>query len=179
MLLLALLALVRAYAADLAFTEADGSVRLRMSASLGDFEGRAAAFRGRLSLGAASADAGVGELIVPVRSLTTGLGPRDSRMHTWCLDAATFPEIRFVVREARGLRAGEGGGAGTLRGDLTVRDVTRAVDVPVTWAWEGPNLHLEGEYAMDWSLWNVPDPTVVLSTMEPEMRVAFDVVAKP
>lgn len=170
---LVVLALVRAHAADLAFSEADGSVRLRMTGSLGDFEGRAGAFRGTFS-----PDTGTGALVVPVRSLTTGLGPRDSRMHVFCLDAATFPEVRFVVRDARGLR-GEGEGSATLAGDLTVRDVTRAVDVPVTWAWEGPNLHIEGEYAMDWSLWNVPDPTVVLAAMDPGVRVVFDVVAKP
>lgn len=178
MLILASLALHPALAAELAFAEADGSLKLGFGASLHPFDGRARAFSGRLST-----DSLTGELVVPVTSLTTGLGPRDSRMHQWCLEATRWPEIRYDLRQVRGgvegLRAGTGAGTATFVGALTVRDVTRDLEIPVTWSWEGGSLRLEGHVELDWTLWNVPDPAVAISALEPALRVDFDVLARP
>ncbi|MFZ5477969.1 MAG: YceI family protein [Myxococcota bacterium] len=169
--MLALAVATSAFAVDtLSFTEADGRIGFTAEGSLGAFEGRATDFGGAISPAT-----GAGELIVPAGALTTGLGPRDSRMLRWCLEAERFPEIRFTLT---GGPLGEGGGA-VLKGRLTVRDVTRDVEIPATFSWEGPNLRLQGRYEMDLRDWNVPDPAVVLATMDPTFAVTFDVVARP
>jgi polyisoprenoid-binding protein YceI len=152
----------------LAFTEADGRVTVGGTGSLGAFEVVATAFSGTI----APAD-GTGELVVPALALRTGLGPRDSRMATWCLEAERFPTITFTLT----------GGAlpadGVLKGRLTIRDVTREIEIPASVAWEGPNLHLKGRTEMDLRNWSVPDPAIVLATMDPVVTVTFDVVARP
>jgi polyisoprenoid-binding protein YceI len=167
-----------AAAAELNVSEATGRLGFHAQATLADFDGVADTFHGHLST-----DTGTGELIVDAHGLSTGLGPRDSRMLTWCLEVDRFPEIRFTVQALRGdtagLQQGTGNGSVVLAGLLAVRDVTRPVEVPATWAWEGPNLHLKGKLDMRWTDWNVPDPSVLLSTLEPDMSVVFDVVAKP
>jgi hypothetical protein len=32
---------------------------------------------------------------------------------------------------------------------------------------------------MKWTDWNIPDPSILLSTVRPEMAVVFDLVAGP
>lgn len=178
MLIPALVAWLDAHAAELAFREADGRLRMALSSDLHAFGGEARRFSGTFST-----DALTGEVVVPVEALTTGLGPRDSRMRQWCLEVARFPDVRFEVARVRGgvdgLRAGAGAGTAVFTGPLTIRDVTREVEVPVTWSWEGGNLRIRGRLDLDWTSWNVPDPAVVIATLAPAMSVEFDVIARP
>lgn len=170
--------LLAARAADVAFRDADGAIAFRNVASIHAFDGQARSFAGRFDPAALT-----GELVVSAASLTTGLGPRDSRMLTFALEVERFAEIRFVVDGARGgtaaLRAGSGSGAVVLLGRLTVRDVTLPLEISATYTWEGANLHLAGKTDLEWAAWGVPDPSVVISTLLPTMSVTFDIVGKP
>jgi polyisoprenoid-binding protein YceI len=167
-----------AAAASLAVAPADGRVEFHADSSLHPVDGAARQFTGHLDT-----DALVGDLDVMASSLATGLGPRDSRLVSWCLEAPRFPSIHLAVARisgaVEGLRAAAGSGGVTLEGTLTIRDVVREVTIPATYAWEGSNLRLKGRYAMKWTDWNVPDPSIVLSTVAPEMNVTFDILARP
>jgi polyisoprenoid-binding protein YceI len=156
----------------------DGRVEFHNTASLHAFDGQARRYAGQLDTAAL-----VGDLTVEAASLSTGLGPRDSRLLSWCLEAVRFPSIHLAVARitgaVEGLQRAAGTGGLTLQGTLTIRDVVRDVAIPATYAWEGPNLRLKGRYDMKWTDWNLPDPSTVLSTVAPEMDVTFDVLAKP
>ena len=171
-------ACVPAMAATLGVAPADGSLVFHASSSLHPIEGVAREYSGTLDT-----DALRGTLDVVSRSLTTGLGPRDSRLLSWCLEATRFPNIHFEVTEIvgaiAGLRAASGAGTVSLDGTLTIRDIGREVNIPATYAWEGPNLRLKGRYEMKWTDWNIPDPSIVLSSVAPAMDVGFDIVARP
>ena len=173
-----LVALASARAAVLAVTPDAGTIAFELPASLHLVEGRAPRFDGRLDTSALT-----GALTVDAASLTTGLGPRDSRMTWHCLDATRFPTIALAVARIEGavagLRAGSGSGAITLEGALTIRDVTRSVVIAATYAWEGDALRLKGRHPLSWADWNVPDPSILLSTVSPQMTVSFDVLASP
>ncbi|MDP2313358.1 MAG: YceI family protein [Pseudomonadota bacterium] len=167
-----------AFAAVLGFGPGDGQVAFQLASSLHGVEGQALAFSGQLDTAART-----GTFTVEAGGLTTGLGPRDSRMLAWCLEATRFPAITLVVSRIEGALAPFGGGAGSgvlsLIGTLTIRDVTRDVVVPATFAWEGEKLRIKGRHDMKWTDWNLPDPSTVLSTVSPDMAVVFDIVARP
>ena len=169
---------VPAVAATLVFDQADGAVGWRSRASLHDFTGRAKVFAGQLDT-----EAMIGAVEIPAAELTTGLGPRDARLLTWCLEVADHPSIRFALRAVAGgvaaLRSGEGNGALLLRGSLRVRDVERAMDVPASFGWEGDRLRLKGETVLRIDDWGIPDPSILASRMDPEITVTFDVMAHP
>ncbi len=167
-------AVVTVRSSDLSFLP-QSALEFHSSATLGAFEG-SGPFAGHIDVGALK-----GELDVPTASLTTGSGPRDARLLSYCLEAPKFSEITFRATSMTGdvaaLRSGSGAGSVTLTGPLTIRDVTRAVSVPASFRWDGGELHMSGRYDLLWSDFGVPDPSIILSTLDPAMYVTFDIVA--
>lgn len=166
-----------ALAAPYSFGEADGTVRFHVQSSAHRIDGRALRFAAVFD-----PQARTGSLSIPAAALSTGLGPRDHRLWTYALEAGRFPELGFVVTKVEGdtaaLASGAGSGDVHLLGTLTIRDVSRPVDIPVRWTWEGPILRLHGRTELRWADFGVPDPSVLLSTVEPEVTVAFDLVGR-
>lgn len=162
----------------LRFGPADGDVGFEAHATLHSFEGHAGTFEGTLDT-----DGLTGTLIVPVRTLSTGIGARDARMRGESLDAARFPDVRFVVDRIEGdtaiVRGQAGSGTVTLVGALTVRDVSRPVRVMATVSREGAGLRLRGRHEVRWTDFGVPDPSVLVARLDPAVVVVFDVVARP
>lgn len=173
-----LLLLSSAHAASLAFTGADSTVSFHNAASLHEFSGKAKTFSGTIDTTALT-----GQLTITTSAMTTFLGPRDDKMRSYCLETSRFPAITFTVSSITGsvdgIKAGSGTGSVTLVGKLTIRDVTRDVQIPATYTWEGGSLRLKGNYAMKWTDYNVPDPSILISTLYPDMSVNFDILAKP
>jgi len=143
--------------------------------SLGELEGTAA-FTGQLDTRTLK-----GTLTVPAASLTTGSGPRDTRLRSYCLEESTFPAITFVVSgvtgDTKALQSGAGKGTVALVGTLTIRDVSRPITVPASFSYDGGALHLAGRYDLRWAEYGVPDPAVVISALSPDMYVTFDLVS--
>ncbi|MFN7144212.1 MAG: YceI family protein [Myxococcota bacterium] len=165
-------------AAVLGVEPGSGRLAFALPSSLHTVEGQALGFSGKLDT-----DRLNGRLTVDPAALTTGLGPRDSRMAGYCLETARYPTIELVVTRIEGavagLRSGAGAGTVTLSGTLTIRDVERPVAIPATYAWEGDNLRMKGRHDMKWSDWNIPDPSTLLSKAGSELTVSFDVLARP
>lgn len=176
MLFALLLAAAPARAAELALA-ASSTVQFVNHTSLGDFTGSGA------PVGRFDPSTGRGALDLDAASLTTGNGPRDARLRAYCLDAAQFPRIHYAVTsvtgDAAGLKAAAAGTSGTvtLNGALTIRDVTLPVSAPASYAWTAAGLQLRGQVDLRWADYGVPDPGVVIATLEPDMSVRFDVLA--
>lgn len=167
-----------AAAAPLLFGSTDGVVGFSASASLHDFDGSAGVFSGSFDT-----ETLTGRLSVSASSLRTGLGPRDERLRGYCLEAEKYPEILLQVTSATGalpaLQGGSGSGALNLVGELQVRDQLRPVSIPASFAWENGALHLRGSYPLRWGDFGVPDPSLAISTLAPEITVRFDILARP
>jgi polyisoprenoid-binding protein YceI len=68
-----------------------------------------------------------GELVVPTRTLDTGIALRDRHLRgDGFFDVETYPEIRFTARQ---LMAGENGPV--IRGELSVRDRSVELELPI------------------------------------------------
>ena len=167
-------------AAELLFAP-ESMLTVNNVATLGDFQGvlvGPSAMRGVINSGTLK-----GRLEVTVTELSTGSGPRDARMQSYCLESARFPTVVFDVATITGdtaaLRAGDGTGTLTLIGSLTIRDVTMPATVPASFTYTAGVLRLSGRYDMDWTAFGVPDPGVIISALDPHMYVTFDIVAGP
>jgi polyisoprenoid-binding protein YceI len=167
----------QAEAATYTFDQSASSVTFHNSASLHEIDGVVKTFSGTFD-----SDAGTGELKVQAASLTTNLGPRDSKMHSFCLESSNFPGIAFKVTGVEGgevMNSGAKKGRVKLKGDLTIRDVTKSVVVSSSFTRVGDDLQLNGKYAFKWGDYNVADPSIIISTLYPDMSVGFRLVLKP
>ncbi len=158
-------------AAKYKFGTSGSTVTFHNTASLHGIDGVAKVFKGSFD-----SDAGTGVLTVQTRSMTTNLGPRDKKMHNYCLEVDKYPTIEFSVAKVQGgdaLNSGAYRGRVNLDGELTIRDVTRAISVPTTFETVGKDLFLKGEIAFKWTDFDVPDPSIFISTLYPDMSVKF------
>ncbi len=163
-------------AATYSFSQSGGSVKFFNKASLHGIDGTAKTFSGTLDT-----DAGTGQLDVNTASMTTHLGPRDTKMHEFCLESDKYPKITFAVSSIDGgdaLKSGEGSGKVTLKGTLTIRDVSKPVSVQADYSFGADGLSLKGRYDFKWTDFKVPDPSIIISRLYPEMNVQFNLKAK-
>ncbi len=159
------------------FDQTGSSVTFHNTASLHGIDGKAKSFSGSFD-----SDAGTGSLVVQTKSMTTNLGPRDTKMHEFCLESDKFPTIEFVVTGigggVDGLKAKAKRGKIALNGTLKIRDVKKTVSVPTSFVTVGDDLTLQGQYDFSWKDYNVPDPSILISTLYPDMSVKFSLKLK-
>ena len=156
------------------FAGSSGSVQFFNEASLHKFEGKASSFTASLDT-----DSLTGSLIVQTSSMTTNLGPRDTKMHDDVLESKKYGTISFAVTGMAGdteaLKSGSGSGSVKLTGKLTIRDTSKTVTIPATYTAADGTVTMSGSYAFKWTDFNVPDPSIFISTLYPDMSVKFNV----
>ncbi len=158
------------------FSQSDSSLKFFNKASLHGIEGTAKSFSGSIDT-----DAGTGSMTVKAASMTTNLGPRDKKMQSFCLESDQFPTISFDVKSIDGgqaLQGGQGSGKITLIGLLKIRDVSKMIRVDTDYSFGADGLTLKGRYDFKWTDYNVPDPSIFISTLYPEMNVQFSLKAQ-
>ena len=93
--------------------------------------GRFAAWNGKVQLDPAALANGSAEVTIDAKSIDTGVSDRDTHLRSGdFLDVERFPELRFVSQGVQHT----GGDSYRVEGALTIRDVTRAVTLDVTYA---------------------------------------------
>ncbi|MCB9759816.1 MAG: YceI family protein [Alphaproteobacteria bacterium] len=170
-----------AHAERYAFDDTTGAVGYHMVATLHEIDGQAPNFSGELFIGKGGDHTGT--LTVQTPAMTTGLSVRDDRMHEYVLAVTEYPTLTFkmgaIGGDVAGLDSGQGSGQVLLRGQLTIRTSTRDVEIPATYTWQGDKVVLEGRYDMKWTSFGLPDPSIMISTLYPDMTVNFKVTARP
>lgn len=176
--LIALVALTGAAdATRYAFDDTKGELTFDLVASLHNIEGKASSFMGELDIGA---DSPTGKIVIQSSQLTTDLSVRDARMHEFCLSTEQYPTIELRVGattgDVRGLNSGRGSGTIELRGQITIRSTSRDVVLPVSYSWEGDQVRIVGNHQLKWTDYGVPDPSILISTLYPEVNLQLNVL---
>ena len=57
-----------------------------------------------------------------------------------------------------------------------MRSSSRDVVIPATYTWEGDSVRLTGTHEVKWPDYGVPDPSILISTLYPEVNVQFNVL---
>jgi polyisoprenoid-binding protein YceI len=103
----------------------------------------------------------------------------DGELRDIVLEPDKYPEITFrstdVSVEPRG-----GAFKVTLGGDLTLRGVTRRVQIPAEVSLEGSDLHARGEFDIKRSDFKVPATSAFHGTVRvrDRLKITFDIVAR-
>ena len=148
--------------------DSSGKLNFDMEASLHKVPGEAKSFSAELKL-----EEGVtGKVVVQAKGMTTGIGVRDTRMYEYCLDTDKYPTIEFQVRgvtgDSTGLLSEGGTGEVKLHGSLKVRSTSREVVIPATYTWTEEGLYLKGSKDLKWTDYGVPDPSILISKLDPK-----------
>lgn len=164
-----------------AFDNDSGAIGFEMVATLHEIQGASTSFSGELDVGRRATH--TGKITLQSSALTTNLDIRDERMHGYVLGVSEFPTVDFVIADiggdVEGLDSQKGSGQVVLKGQLTIRTVTKDVEVPAKYAWDDSgNLTLDTSWDTSWTHWNLPDPSILMSTLYPELTVNGKVTAK-
>ena len=163
-------------AAKYSFGTEGSVVTFHNVASLHSFDGDVEEYSGDFD-----SSTGTGLFVVKTKSMTTNLGPRDKRMHAYCLESDKFPTIQFSVSGVDGLETMNSEakrGKVTLKGNLTIRDVTKTISVPTAFVKMGNDMSLQGQFDFKWTDYEVPDPSIFISTLYPDMSMKFSLRLK-
>jgi polyisoprenoid-binding protein YceI len=163
------------------------TVGFTLRATLHDVNGTGGRVTGEFSRAAEPGEGGYalrGEVRIGAGSLVTGNTRRDAKMHKDTLAVREYASITF--RPHRVLTGDTPGGEirpgrafeMILEGDLTIRETTRAVSIPVTVnMMEDGRLSVDGRVRLDFTDYGVPDPSFFLLRVKKELTVTFHLEA--
>ncbi|HRY23075.1 MAG: YceI family protein [Geminicoccaceae bacterium] len=144
--LLVLLTALPAAARDWRMIDDESSLAFTFKQMGSPVTGRFETFTAAISFDPAAPDAASVEAVIEIASVDTGNAERDAGIGgpDW-FDAATYPTARFV---STGFTA-TGGDSYDVAGELTIRDVTDAVVLPMTIAVDGDRAVATGTLELD------------------------------
>lgn len=121
------------------------------------------------------------EFEVDMATIASDEGRRDAQFKGRIMDVATFPTATFTLTKPIDLGTIPEVGellTTTATGDLTLRGVTRSVEVKLSAKREGATLKVDGEIPVVFSAWEIPNPSIGPVTTEDNGLLEFLLVYK-
>jgi len=119
------------------------------------------------------------EVRIDTRTMTTGIGVRDRQMRQDFLLADRFPAITFRGTAAPRGRPGALAFPVVLRGDLTIRDVTKDVEIPLRVTALADSYLAEGQVSVRMSDFRIPIPRFLVFVAEDPMEISLQMRLVP
>jgi len=163
-----------AFADRFAGDNSSGHVKFDLDSTLHNVPGDATSFTSEIII-----EEGIsGVLTIQAASIKTGIKVRDKRMYDFCLNTQSFPTITFELRgitgDEEGFKSKTGTGTVNLHGKLNIRSTSRDLVVPASYSWSETGVKLNGKTDVNWSDYGVPDPSILISTVQPVLKMNFD-----
>lgn len=124
------------------------------------------------------------EFVVEVGTFASDRSQRDDQFRGRIMDAQKYPTARFVLTEPTPLPATTS--VSTMdpfrvRGDLTLRDTTKSVDIEMFAALDNGRLRLWGSCEIVFAEWGIPNPSlpVALIFIADRGTLEFDLLFEP
>lgn len=169
------------------FKDKDSSISFNVSSTLHSVDGLVNKFKGQITLKSSDdndIDSADGFLEITADSLFTNQKQRDSKMKSDVLSVLKFPLIKLKVNGAK-VTSNKIKQDGTvylkLLGDLTIRDVTKSVEIPVKakLSSDKSSAQVTGSYSLNFLEYNVPDPSLpIIGKVDPNINIKFNISAK-
>lgn len=122
------------------------------------------------------------EIIVDMTQLQSDSSSRDSKMNDQGLETNNFPEAKFVANPGQSLSGKIKKNADvplTLKGELTLHGVTKAVSVDTTVKWDGKVIVLTGEYPISLSDYDISPPDSGFVKVDDNGKLKFQLLFFP
>jgi len=116
------------------------------------------------------------EFTVDMTTLKSDSDRRDRQVNTRILDTATYPTATFVMNEPIDLTAEALSGSdftATVTGTLTLRGVTKDIDVTLIARLIGDVIEVNGSIELVFAEWSIPDPSLPGITVEDRGQLEF------
>jgi polyisoprenoid-binding protein YceI len=113
------------------------------------------------------------EARIDARDITTGIGARDRQMRRDFLQTDRFPAITFRGAVQPTGRPGALAFGAVLRGELTIRDVTRRVEIPLRVTALAEHYLADGRVTIRHSEFGIPIPRFLIFAAEDPIEVAL------
>lgn len=158
------------FAAEISITRKNTSLRFELDSTWHKISGNAPVFHGTIEFDDPSSPSSISGFVnIDTALLETGNSIRDRRMRGFCLDADRFPDIRFKIT---------GYVNGKIKGQLTIKNITRAITVDVTSQKKGERIEYQGATVISWKEFGVADPSWWFAKVAQELTVTV-IVAVP
>ena len=115
------------------------------------------------------------EVRIDARTMTTGIAVRDRQMRGEFLAADRFPTITFRGTVVPRTRPGALAFQAVLRGDLTIKDVTREVEIPLRVTALADSYLAEGQVTVRLSEFRIPIPRFLVFVAEDPVQISLKV----
>jgi polyisoprenoid-binding protein YceI len=110
---------------------------------------------------------------IDARTMTTGVGVRDRQMRRDFLLTDRFPTITFRGTATSPARPGALAFPASLRGELTVRDVTREIEIPLRVTALAASYLAEGQATLRMSDFRIPIPRFLVFVAEDPVQISL------
>ncbi len=167
---------VAAYAMTEYRAAAPSAVTFHAHSTGHDFNGTSATIRGSFGCDRERiVETAHGEIAIPVSSLKTGIGARDTKMNA-VFDVARFPHITFHLTKIENLRwSGADTFTATAVGELAMHGVTAPKRVPIIGAFQGEKLTVTGRLDCRITEFGMERPGFLFVRVADDVRVDFRV----
>jgi polyisoprenoid-binding protein YceI len=155
----------------------ESRVEFVMRDNRGGFTGATDRIEGAVVVSEADAGAFVAtvEARIDARTLGTGIGFRDAQMRRDFLQTDRYPFIEFRGTAVSRDRPGAGSLRAVLRGALTIRGVTREIEMPIVVIAPGDEYRASGEVVVRLSEFGIPIPRFLVFVAEDAVTVKIRV----
>lgn len=169
-------------AAEYTINPKNSEIGFNLDSTLHMVHGKAKQFSGTLRVPADLKPEGFSvELAVSVKEMDTDHEKRDKKMHNVCFVVEEFPEVRFKSTKFTGIPELPASGEKfqfTLEGDLTIKDVTKNVSIPVEVTSKGNGTLFSGKVWLNYIKdFKIKDPSVFIFRVAKKVEVFFEVEA--
>lgn len=118
-----------------------------------------------------------GEVIASVERFNTENKSRDAELKN-VMAAKNYPSVTLRINSTGNVCSPDGvkksgGCSGTISGSLTIRDVTRKVEIPYKITQEGDGFKVLGEFELKWEDYGVEDPSILIAKLHDTVKVSF------
>lgn len=163
-------------------SEKESKINFHLVSTLHSVDGKVNKFRGHINVKSPdgkSIESVSGELEIMAKTLFTNQYQRDTRMKSEILSVSEYPLITFKFNDFK-VTSNKLEKENTiylhLLGDLTIRDTTKKVDIPmkIKLSADKKTAEVEGRYIINFKSYNVPDPSLpIIGNVDENINISF------
>jgi polyisoprenoid-binding protein YceI len=117
------------------------------------------------------------DLKIQVKTFDTDWDARDDKLQE-CMASEIYPLASFVSRRlSQSCKPSvidiTGRCTGMLTGVITMRDVSKEVDLPVSIVKEGDFYTISGALPLQWADYNIEDPSILIAKLDPTVTISY------
>jgi len=144
----------------LALDPAASKVSFTLPATGHTVKGRLGVKSGRIAFNPATGAAS-GQIVIDLKSASTGSESRDKNMHDEVLESSKYPLAVFRAEKLRGAVAPSGSSQVTLDGTLSFHGTDHTMSLPAQVSVKNGRLEAEARFEIPFVAWGLRDPSVL------------------